>query len=1138
MASIIQKITLAVLLVILITGCSGSGNGVAPSMTDSTSSTQSIDPNLTPQSENGSEGSGANHFLLSYNLIYLDATDPDNIKAEIVPVREGEIHLNILKFLEDGPCTNCFKIVGFNFPQPGYLDVDIQIDHPFDDLLLSVFDVRGIIMFRGSHEFPVAGKSISDPTLGDGELLNPDGYTALYNGSTITAPVGPLQKYYPGNFATPIVPSSDINGYRYYISDDPANNRNAFYAASSDVQTFSLKLPTGPFILGYAVDANWWTPIETPVDNPLTDFDLNANCPEPWKIVVMEEPIGDGLTDQGGSTKLLIDVYDWQGKSTYHEPVVECPELFNGALPSTWLSDGSDYSRYQVTVSNTKLASEGDYKCLVGVEANENDPIGKPWLDLTAYQVVDLEVQPGTGPSINLTAPNGGETWYVGTQYNITWTYSNITGNVKIEYAKNGSNFDTVIAYSTPCSNGSFQWTPSTSDITAGAAGKIKITTLSMTPTVSDTSDAGFTVNSVPLINIIVTAPNGGETWYVGTQYNIIWTYSNITGNVKIEYAKDGTNFGTVIASDTLCDGSFLWTPSESDITVGSAGKIKITTLSMTPAVSDTSDAGFTVNSAPLINIIVTAPNGGETWCAGTQYNITWTYSNITGNVKIEYAKNGTDYYDTISSSTECDGDFLWTPTADQVTSGAAGKIKITTLSMTPTVSDTSDNGFTISSPPSAPDSLTASQGTECFNIIINWPIKQDENYNLYRSSDGINYALYVNDVMPPYYDPVEYDYNHYFYIVKAKNYCGESNESNHGEGWRRPPLSKPENVSASDGDGTVCSYIIITWDPVSGAKGYNLHRDNTITIPNVNSPYYDGPMDYNTHTYWIEAYNECGDNSQSNQDSGYAKFPPNAPTGVTASQGTYSGYVKIDWNHPTAGADYYWVCRTDIDGNNGQHWVVDQPSYDDHSVVGETHYDYWVQAWNDCGESCMSIHNEGWADCEGLQITPDNLTILKWFESQPAYDGPRLLWTYGVALIVPPPSPYYWEGEACNHYTQHAQNGSYWGECPSFIAALTGSYFNWGNCSKGTCVNMGTTCPGAVIYYWPNQPNSGDRHIAVFKDYVSGGFEVWDEHWYNCDGTYPVAGDGKGVTAKHTIYYSGSGLADGDQYYICHYSG
>ncbi|MCX6647492.1 MAG: PKD domain-containing protein, partial [bacterium] len=342
------------------------------------------------------------HYLLSSGLIYINTENPDDPIIEIIPAREGEIHFNVLKFLEGAPCNDCFRIMGFDFPGPGYeyLDLDIRIDHPFDDLLFSVFDVRCIIMFDGSHEFPSIGKTASDPTIGEGALLNAEGYTALYNGSTLTAPVGDYQKYFPGKLSTETIPNSDINGYIYFKTDDPANNRNAFYAGSIDVKTLSMQLPSSSFVIGYAVDASWAPPIETPVDNPLTDFDLSANCLEPWKIVVTEEPIDYGLTDHGGQTKLLIDIYDWQGKETHHDPEVECPEIFDGPLTATWVSDGADYTEYEATISNSLIAPIGEYMCLIGIEANENDPVNKPWLDLTAYQIQKLTVieQPHLNP--------------------------------------------------------------------------------------------------------------------------------------------------------------------------------------------------------------------------------------------------------------------------------------------------------------------------------------------------------------------------------------------------------------------------------------------------------------------------------------------------------------------------------------------------------------------------------------------------------------------------------------------------------------------------------------------------------------------------------------------------------------------
>jgi uncharacterized delta-60 repeat protein len=392
------RFTLIIAIVgLIIASCSGHNSSpVAP---DETVSPQNLTGNADV-----SDDSGVNsHYLLSSGLIYVNTENPDDPIIEIIPAREGEIHLNILKFLEGAPCFDCFRIVGFEFPGPGYqnLDIDIRIDHPFNQLIYSAFDVRGIIIFDGSHEFPSIGKTISDPSIGEGALTNADGYTALYNGSTLTAPVGDYQKYFPGKLATETMPNSDINGYIYFRTDDPANNRNAFYADSFDVKTFSMKLPTDIFVIGYAVDASWAPPIETPVDDPLTDFDTNANCPEPWKIEVLD--LGPGLTWEGGTTKLQIDVYDWQGKSTHHAPVVECPEIFEGIYSAIWVSDGDDYTRYEADISNTNLAPGGEYACLVGAEANENDPIGKPWMDLTAFEVSSLEVTDGeSGETGNL----------------------------------------------------------------------------------------------------------------------------------------------------------------------------------------------------------------------------------------------------------------------------------------------------------------------------------------------------------------------------------------------------------------------------------------------------------------------------------------------------------------------------------------------------------------------------------------------------------------------------------------------------------------------------------------------------------------------------------------------------------------
>src|SRR5206468_2952352 len=58
--------------------------------------------------------------------------------------------------------------------------------------------------------------------------------------------------------------------------------------------------------------------------------------------------------------------------------------------------------------------------------------------------------------ALTLTAPNGGETWIVGENRNITWTRIGTIANVKLEYSANGTFSDAVtIAASAPAAVGS-----------------------------------------------------------------------------------------------------------------------------------------------------------------------------------------------------------------------------------------------------------------------------------------------------------------------------------------------------------------------------------------------------------------------------------------------------------------------------------------------------------------------------------------------------------------------------------------------------------------------------------------------------------------------------------------------------------
>ncbi len=358
--------------------------GDSPTAPDPVGDSDSLDQSAISDTEPG-------RYLWAYNLIFVD---PEDDSFEIIPLREATGHWNVLKFLEQGPCTNCVTINGITTNASGNKEFVVGLMHPFTNPNLTGFDVRGIAMFADGYTFGVSGHTTG---LGStGELVNADGYTSLY--TAVTAGSGPagLEGYLKGKFASLTVPNATLNGYKRHISSGTTNTRNAFYAGDTITSTYEIKMPTSAFIFGYAVDASWAPPTTTPVTDPMTEFPPDANCLEPWKIVVNQSPVGAGPTELGGKTVLQIDVYDWQGMGSIHPPVVECSDLFSGTKTAYPIGDFGDYSRWGAEIENLNFVSPGSYKCLISVEDVENS-IMPAWIDLTGYQVVNVTVNSSAG---------------------------------------------------------------------------------------------------------------------------------------------------------------------------------------------------------------------------------------------------------------------------------------------------------------------------------------------------------------------------------------------------------------------------------------------------------------------------------------------------------------------------------------------------------------------------------------------------------------------------------------------------------------------------------------------------------------------------------------------------------------------
>ncbi len=245
-----------------------------------------------------------------------------------------------------------------------------------------------------------------------------------------------------------------------------------------------------------------------------------------------------------------------------------------------------------------------------------------------------------SGPTITVTVPDGGETFYLGSSLPMNWTYHGDPGpKVDIAVLKGGSTLKTIpgIPIGTGGSGSYSVLIPAITPL--GSDYTIKVTSSSI-PACNDTSNGPFTIGVDTSSSITVVAPNGTENWVQGSFRSFQWAYTGSPGSaVNIEVLNGAAVMAVIpgIPIGTAGSGEFpLKVPYSTP--VGTNYMIRVTSTSI-PAYTDTSDGPFTISSA----ITVMSPGGGESYSIGSDLPINWTYTGNPGpTVNIDVLKNMT----------------------------------------------------------------------------------------------------------------------------------------------------------------------------------------------------------------------------------------------------------------------------------------------------------------------------------------------------------------------------------------------------------------------------------------------------------------------------------------------------------------
>lgn len=237
----------------------------------------------------------------------------------------------------------------------------------------------------------------------------------------------------------------------------------------------------------------------------------------------------------------------------------------------------------------------------------------------------DLQPQPKVKPniimaqpSVTITQPTAGATWYTGSSQKISWTFTGaFTASVTL-----WKDNQQVAFISGDVSTGSTTYTvPWTRE-----PGSYEVRIAS-----ADNKVTAKQPVTIAATTLAITSPKQDDNWYPGMTYPIAWKLTGTQTKVDASIWQLATGKTTVIGSDLSGGTSFTvpldWPGDYYFLSVGTkdshgpSAKLRVRVLPPT--------------------LSVTSPKNGDNWATGSTYPISWQVQGNPGPLKIEMFNSG-----------------------------------------------------------------------------------------------------------------------------------------------------------------------------------------------------------------------------------------------------------------------------------------------------------------------------------------------------------------------------------------------------------------------------------------------------------------------------------------------------------------